>query len=389
MASTINELAARLNLNKATVSRILNGKGDGFSAQTRQRVISMAVELDYQPNLAARALATGEPLSANKTDNSIPKISLVVPNLAAPVILNVCRGVERQARQCGYQVLLASSEFGLAHERELVEEHRRAGVKGVILYPVTRQREEVAQDYIMNWPQNFPLVAIDIACEEWPCFRAQFDNYQLGYDMTTELIRHGHQHIVFMNAEEERLHSSIHDRRRGWEKAHQDAGLTIEESYQGWPVNTHSFQSFPPDYIEFENIARSLLKLSPRPDAVIAWNDVAAVHLTQALINANVRVPQDIRITGFDDEPLITRLFRPLFPTSKPDFVQLGEWAVDNLIAMIEGSTSAVKLFDRSVPILWREPQFGSDQESSLSEVVVGERLSDLDGVEPGTAVQA
>ncbi len=371
MAATINELAARLNLNKATVSRILNGKGEGFSVQTRQRVLSMAVEMEYQPNLAARALATGDYLGMENRDSNVPRISLVVPNLSAPVILAVCQGVERQARQRGYQVLLASSEFGLAHEQELAEEHRQAGVKGVILYPVTRHRQEMAHDYIMAWPKDFPLVAIDIACEEWPCFRAQFDNYRLGYDMTMELIRHGHRNIVFMNAEPDRLHSSIHERRAGWQKACNELGFQISKSYDGWPVNMHEFVSFPPDHAEFEDIVKSLLQLSPSPDAVIAWNDVAAVHLTQALINAGIRVPHEIRVTGFDNEPLITRLFRPLFPTSMPDFVHLGEWAVENLIAMIDGTNAPVSAFDLTVPILWREPQLGSAQESSFSDVVV------------------
>ena len=69
---------------------------------------------------------------------------LIVPNLNAPVIVDACRGIERRARQLGYQVLLASSEFGLEHERELIEQHIKTGVRGVVLYPVTRSAQDLA-----------------------------------------------------------------------------------------------------------------------------------------------------------------------------------------------------------------------------------------------------
>jgi DNA-binding LacI/PurR family transcriptional regulator len=60
MGVTIDEVAARTNLNKGSVSRILNGKGDNYSLQTRERVLQTAAEMGYQPNFLARALWTGE-----------------------------------------------------------------------------------------------------------------------------------------------------------------------------------------------------------------------------------------------------------------------------------------------------------------------------------------
>jgi DNA-binding LacI/PurR family transcriptional regulator len=111
-------------------------------------------------------------------------------------------------------------------------------------------------------------------------------------------------------------------------------------------------------------LAQSLLNLRPRPDAVIGWEDIASAHLIQALVNLNVNVPEEIRVTGFDCQPLITRLFRPLFPTSKPDFARLGELAVDALARRLDEARVQPRIYYYPVSVLWREPRplLASDQ---------------------------
>ena len=294
-------------------------------------------------------------------DSATHQIGIIVPNLHATVIMAACRGVERRARQQGCQVLLSSSEFGIAHEQELVEQQVRAGVQGIVLYPVTRTQEQLEHDYLKHWSQPTPLVALDIGCEEWTCSRVQFDNYHLGYDMTQHLIRHKHRHIAFMHIQPSYLHTSILDREKGWKAAMHDAGMEIPDSYLTEPVpKTPGFvlptPRFAPTQADYATFVADVLELRPRPDALIAWNDVVAAHLTQALNNSGVKVPEDMRVTGFDNDPLVTRLFRPLFPTSKPDFARLGELAVDTLADLAAQRWYGPRIYYYSVPALWREP---------------------------------
>ena len=295
-------------------------------------------------------------VSQEKREAASRSISLIVPNLHAPVIAAACRGVERRARELGYRTLLASSEFGLKHEHELVEQYTDAGVAGIILYPVTRRRSDITEDYLMTWKRQIPIVTLDIACEEWPCSRVQFDNYRLGFDMTQQILKHGRRRILFMKASPDFLHSSIHDRQRGWEAALEEGGVGRDEIIEESPF---PLSVFLPKHNseEYEAIAQGILKMNPRPDAVIAWNDISAAYLIQALINCGVRVPEDILVTGFDSEPTISKLFRPQFPTTKPDFVRLGEMAVEVLDRNREESPIRPRIYYYPVPVQWRDPR--------------------------------
>lgn len=338
----------------------------GVSRSTIVRALSKLVAEGYLHSQQGSGVYVAD---TPPRETGIKRLSLIVPDLHAPVVMAACRGAERRARRLGYQVLLASSEFVIAHERELVEQHRRAGVKGIILYPVTRSRQELENDYLLRRHPEVPLVAMDIGYEEWPCSRVQFDNYRLGYDMTQQLLRHGHRRIAFLHISPDHLHSSIQDRRKGWETALDEAGREIPASYREWPAFMRDvIYRRPLHDSDYQAVAESLLTLQPLPDAVIAWNDVAAAHLIQALTNLGVRVPETIRVAGFDCEPLITRLFRPLFPTSKPDFVRLGELAVDVLDGLLADGSTCPRTYYYPVSVLWREPRPDPTPESAALE---------------------
>ncbi len=304
-------------------------------------------------------------------ESNIKRISMIVPELRPAVIVAACRGVERRARQLGYQVLLVSSEHSVVREQEAALQHVRSSVEGIVIYPVTRRQQDLENDYLTRWSQRVPIVTIDIGCKEWRCTRVQFDNYRLCYEMTCSLVRHGHRHIAFMHTAPDRLHSSIHDRWKGWKAAMDEANLEIPASYIGWPVPVKDFSLPTPTAADYAAIAESLLCLHPRPDAVIAWNDITAAHLTQTLNNQGVLVPNEMRITGFDCDPLVTRLFRPLFPTSKPDFVRLGELAVDALADADEQASPRIYYYP--VPLLWREGR--SEPASDASAIDLDEAI--------------
>lgn len=329
----------------------------GVSRATIIRALARLAAEGCVHSMQGRGVYITAPLQG---DAGVERISLIVPNLNAPVIVDACRGIERRARQLGYQVLLASSEFGLEHERELIEQHIKTGVRGVVLYPVTRSAQDLANDYLAHWSSDIPIVTIDIECKTWRCSRILFDNTRLAYDMTQHLIRRNRRHIAFMTAQPDRLHSSIHDRQRGWMTAMQEACLEIPSAYREWPLRDNdigiSVPNYAPTQDQYDALAKSLLDLQPRPDAVIVWDDVVAAHLIHALMHLGVRVPEEICVTGFDHDPSIGRLFRPLFPTSRPDFMRLGELAVDILAELISGMQKQPCTYFYSVPVVWREP---------------------------------
>lgn len=168
-----------------------------------------------------------------------------------------------------------------------------------------------------------------------------------------------------MHAHPDYLHSSIHERKKGWEAALEENCLPISDSYRNWPFPARTIGPLTDE--DYEVIAEDFLCLDPRPDALIAWNDEVAAHMTQALLNRGIRIPEDLCIAGFDNEPMITRLFRPLFPTSRPDFTRLGELGVEALDGIIRGGRNTPRIYYHSVSVLWREPRT-SPRHTNLEE---------------------
>jgi GntR family transcriptional regulator of arabinose operon len=332
---TQEELADRFGVSRSTIVRALSQlTAEGFLYSQQGSGV-------YISENQARA-------------SNLQCLSMIVPELGPPLIVAVCKGVEKRVRQMGFQVLIASSEYRIQREKELIEQHVQAGSKGIILYPVTRNRSDLETDYLVEESQSVPLVTIDIACEEWRCSKVIFDNYHAAYDMTQMLMRHGHRRIAFMHTHPDRLHSSIHDREKGWRAAMQEACLEIPNSYKLWPVPLHDFSNLLKDG-DYIRIAHSLLALRPCPDAVIAWTDGAAANLIQALLHIGISVPEQIRVTGFDNDPMVSRLIRPLFPTTTPDFVRLGEIAVDVLKSRMASERKELHTYCYSVPVSWRD----------------------------------
>lgn len=349
---TQEELAEQYGVSRSTIVRSLSrlvAEGYIHSRQGSGAYVTLPAE---KSGHAAAAHGAARSLSASVPPATAKSLGLLVPNLRSPIVMQACRGVEREARRRGYAVLLASSDDSLEREQELVEQHLQAGAAGIVLYPVIRHKHDEASDYLTTWEQAVPLVTMDIRSDRWPCSQVVFDNYRLGYDMTRQLLRHGHRHIAFMHAAGDRLHTSILDRQKGWEVAMEEACLPIPAGYQTWPARSHDGEY---DDADFAAMAQELLALDPRPDAVIGWDDPAVARLIQALINEGMRVPEEMRVAGFDAHPLITRLFRPLFPTSKPDFARLGELAVEVLAACLQEGSALPRTYYLPVSVQWRE----------------------------------
>ncbi len=292
--------------------------------------------------------------SAPTTATRTRLISFIAPRSNASLVLRAYYGIERRARQRGYQLLMASSEDDVRHEEDLVEQHLQAGAQGVILYPVTRFRHQLSQDYLLRRWREVPIVLFDIGYEEWQRPMVLFDNYRLGYEMTQALLAHGRRRIAFLHLNPDCLHRSIHERREGWLAAMQDAGIAVPPSYLNWIDFTDRLHMLSSSVAE--EIAVRLMQLSPQPDALIAWEDNTAVPIIRALQKMGVNVPEQVCVVGFDDLET-SRFFHPAFPTSQPDFARLGEIAVEVLDEWLSGKQSIPRTYILSVPVLWREPR--------------------------------
>jgi DNA-binding LacI/PurR family transcriptional regulator len=339
---TQEELARELGVNRSTIIRAL----------------SKLISEGYIRSIQGSGVFIAERRASLAPFKSL---GLIVPQLHAPVITQACRGVEQRARELGYRIMLSCSENDIKLEQQLAWQDVKAGVKGIIIYPVTRWANQIETDYLSQWNDDTRIIALDIGLERWGCSLVQFDNFELGRSITQQLLRRGRKNIAFLNWPANYLHNSVHDRRAGWLAAMDEAGRRVPDDYLTWPVDPNDVSNTIPEArYDSDAIADLLLQLKPRPDAVIATRDLIAAHLIQALINQGILVPRDVLVTGFDNDRLVSRLFRPLFPTSRPDFVRLGRLGVDVMNRMITNQEERVRTFYLPVPVLWREPQPGA-----------------------------
>lgn len=313
--------------------------------------VAKALALLAAEGLVESRQGSGVYLRSTPLENTRTRLlSFIAPQSHAALVLRAYYGIERHARRKGYALLMASSENNVRHEEELVEQHLQAGAQGIILYPVTRWRNQLHNDYLLSRWRDVPIVILDIGYEEWERPMVMFDNFRLGYQMTQALLERGHRRIAFLPLHPDCLHRSIHERREGWLAAMHDWGVLVPESYLQWAPLVRDVE---PDG---EVMAHQVLQLSPRPDAVITWEDSVAVRLIRALQKIGVAVPEEIRVVGFDDLEA-THFFQPTFPTSQPDFARLGEIAVEVLDDWLSGRQRTPRTYVLSVPVLWREPR--------------------------------
>lgn len=293
-----------------------------------------------------------------KTQSDVRFLGFIAPRdpgkgeLQNPVLHRLYAGVERRATELGYQVLAASADYSIAHESELIEQFLRMGVQGIVLYPTyfPQPRQNPLKDPLAQRWRDIPIVLTDIGLDGWNRPMVLIDNFRLGHDLTWGLIERGRERVAFLHTSTAQPHTGIRERQRGWVAALQRAGRPLPESWLDWPKLP--FEALSP--AQADRVIDSLLDLSPRPDAVIAWDDPVAISLIEALQRRGVRVPEEILVAGFDNYE-VGRYFQPSFPTTQPEFARMGELAIELVDELLREPTVRPRTLLLNASVHWRD----------------------------------
>lgn len=325
--STIYEVARRSGVSTATVSRVM-ADGTGFSAATRERVKATAAELSWVPSGSARGLA------ARRTGI----VGLIFPDLGqsgdaeeeSPLYVDqVIRGAERAATSAGDAVLIAATST--ASGRDLA--FSVAGkVDGLVILA-----RSLPDDDIVALSRSVPVVllATNLARSGPDFVGPDFvgaDNRGGSRAMTAHLIAvHGHTDLAFLAGPAGSPDSE--ERFAGFCAALRDAGLPEPAA----PAATGSFTE-----AGGEQAVRELIATGRRPGAIVCGNDEMALGALTALRAAELRVPADVAVTGFDDIAAARRA-RPALSTVRQPMRELGECSVRLLLSRIAAADTARK----------------------------------------------
>lgn len=308
---TIRDVAAEAGVSITTVSRALNESGRVGPA-TRDRVLSAARRLGYEPNDLARSLhgkATGT-------------IAVLVPDITNPFFPELVKGVQEVATEHGRLLLLCqTSEDTDVAVQELLH-LRRKRVDGVVLVGGLAGSDELTTALA-----GLPVVTVDRDTTVDDARVVRSDHRHGGLLATEHLIELGHERIAHIRGP---AHLSVaQDRHDGYRKALEEAGLTYDDSLvvEG-------------DFLEESGYdGLRALRRRRRPfTAVFCGNDLMAIGALRALEDVGLAVPDEVSVVGFDDIHLASYL-RPGLTTVHQPIQELGRRAAAMLLESTDHDT--------------------------------------------------
>ncbi len=305
----LRDVAERAGVSQTTVSLVLNDRpGSGISVETRDRVLRVAREMGYRPNLTARSLRT----QVTRTIGLIAD-RIVTDNYGGDLV----RGSLVAALRRDHLLVVVESQGAPEVERHLVEDLLARQVDGIIVTTVTSERVELpamlhARTVLLNCTSSHALPAV------------LADEHTGGSDAAGALLRAGHRRGIFLVGEVPEALRPARERRRGVTAALEEAGTELAGviSCRWWPESA------------YDAVSAHLATAEP-PMALICLNDRVAFGAYQALAEAGLRIPDDVSVVSFDDSEL-ARWLRPQLSSVALPYFDMGCIAVESVLGLRE-----------------------------------------------------
>lgn len=275
MAVRMKDIAKDLGLSVVTISKVLRDHPD-ISEETRARVLKHVKALDYQPNILARSLVTGHSFL----------IGLIVPDLIHPFFAEIAKALSLVLRPRGYSLIISSSEEDAELESQEVRQLLARQLDALVVASTATSGEQFDR-LGQNGP---PYVLID---RNFPGHSANFvgtDDITAGRMATEHLIKMGCRRVAHISG---RKNSTGVNRLEGYKQALLLHHLTYSKDYVVSRINvdTESRQ-------QGAEAMHLLLQRNPHPDGVFCYNDPLAIGAMDAILDAGLRIPEDIAVIG-------------------------------------------------------------------------------------------
>ena len=305
--ATLKDVAKETGLTVSTVSRVLNNRGY-ISDETRKKVYAAMKKLNYQPNEVARSLS-------KQSSNTI---GVIVPHIKHPYFAELISNLENEAYKKKYKILLFNSQ----QKEERLKEHLEIcfgnRVAGIIFCSGNVNMHEL--EYL-----NVPLVTIERYIEEGTA-AVECDNLQGGNLAARHLIEKGCKHLLhFSGLPETAMPADL--RGVGFREVCEAENIDYKE------ITTSAVQYKNLEY--HEEIERVLLE-NPEVDGIFASSDIIAAEILQVCWKKGIKVPEQIKVVGFDDVS-IASLTTPAITTIHQPIKEMATLAMELMMKAIDG----------------------------------------------------
>ena len=302
--STIKDIASVLGLTPSAVSKALNDH-PRISEKTKIAVKQVAQELDYQPNYLSSALRKGK---SNL-------VGVIIPRVNSHFFSSVVENIEKVLNSEGYSIIMTQSNELYAKECKEIDTLLKIQVDGIIASMANQTIDLEFYEKIKS--KGVELVIFDRGEESLQVDYVGIDDYKSSHLVVDHFVAQNCKkiaHIAGFN------HIRIYKERiRGYKDALEKWNLDIQED---WIIESNLRKD------DGRRIMQQLLDGPDRPDAVYVAGDIAALGALQVLLENNIKVPEEIALVGFSDEPF-TSLTQPSISTVNQHSDQIGKLAAE------------------------------------------------------------
>lgn len=313
--TSLNDIAKALNVSKATVSFVLNGKGDQFNiSKEKQRLIKeKAEELSYVPNFFAKSLRQGE----TKT------IGLVLPDISNPFYAEICKTIQEKLYDSGYNTFIVNTNDDAELEKVLMRELIQRSIDGMIIAPGNHITELIP---ILR-STHIPVVFTDRPGDENADF-VGVDNLRESEKLIRSFSRKPKRLVALVPNPSDV--STIQDRIEGTKLACEQAGIDF-------------------DYLDVSNnqeeIDRQIgLEIQRGTDSFVALNNKCTLPTLSALNKLNITIPDEVRLISFDDSDSFEYMNPPISALRQP-VAEIGSQTVARMYERLKESKEPGKHF--------------------------------------------
>jgi DNA-binding LacI/PurR family transcriptional regulator len=329
--TTIKDIAKALHISIATVSRALRDKYD-VSAETRQKVLDMATELNYKPNFNATGLV----------QRSTHHIGVIIPTITNYYFSTVITGIQAVAQEQGFNIILYITNDSSDIELKIVKDLSGSSLDGLLACVSSNSNNYVHFQEMID--DGLPVVFFDRVASTIQTSKVMQDDYNGAFAAVEHLIECGYKRIAHITGPKELFFTE--NRLKGYLKALEKHGLPVK----GDMVVHSGFSQKDGE----NDVALLFEEQKETPDALFAVNDRKGIGAILALKKRNIAIGKKVGVIGFTNDP-ISEIITPTMSTVAEPAYEIGKIACDLLLKHIRKSNFTAEQVTLSGELIIRE----------------------------------
>ena len=314
----LKKLADELKVSVSTVSRALRDSHE-ISSETKQKVLSLAAKLNYQPNPYASSLRNQKSLT----------IAVVVPEIANNFFSLAINGIEEIAYLNGYHVLIYLTHDDYNKEVSILSHLANGRVDGILMSLSSETHDHSHLEELIS--KEIPIVFFDRVCESISAAKVTNDDYDSGYMATEHLLKQGCTRIAYLSVSR---HLSINKHRM---QGYLDAlKAYFAPSDPSWIVHCSNNQE------ENIELIKNLLGSANRPTGIFASVEKLALTTYNVCNEMSLKIPDDVKVVGFSNLES-ANLLNPPLTVIRQDAFHIGKAASSILFKALSRADFVLK----------------------------------------------